>query len=260
MMAAWTQARYALFRAELFAQADEAYRQFHEKLLCSALPLIGIRVPLLRKMATQLAKEDGEGFLRFCGRDTYEERLLYGLVAATLPISYEAFLPYCDSYTEELVENWAHCDIFCASLKKRVRGRKQDFYRYLEKYLQSENPWAVRVGLVLLLDIYLTEDYLEESLKRMDAVQMDAYYVQMAKAWLLATAWAKDRAACQAYLTRHHLDSSTFRKFVQKACDSRRISKEDKAYLRGLVRGKYDSGNIAFLSKRLYTITNKGNL
>lgn len=46
------------------------------------------------------------GFLRICGRGTYEERLLYGLVAAALPVSYAEFLPYCDTYTETIVENW----------------------------------------------------------------------------------------------------------------------------------------------------------
>lgn len=234
MNAEWTPARYAAFLEELYAQADAGYQQFHAGLLRSSLPVIGIRVPLLRKMAARIAKEDGAGFLALCGKDTYEERLLYGLVAAALPVSYAEFLPYCDFYTEHLVENWAHCDIFCASLKKRLKGHTRDFYAYLEKYLQSENPWAVRVGVVLLLDIYLTEEYLPETLLRMDGVSSEDAYVQMAQGWLLATAWAKNRTACQAYLAHHSLNAPTFRKFVQKACESRRISREDKAYLRRL--------------------------
>lgn len=78
----WTQERYDAFRRELYAQQEEAYRQFHTKLLRSDLPVIGLRAPLLRKIAAEIAKEDGAGFLRICGRETYEERLLYGLVAA----------------------------------------------------------------------------------------------------------------------------------------------------------------------------------
>ncbi len=232
----WTRERYTAFRAELFVQAEAEYKAFHERLLCSALPVMGLRVPFLRKTATRLAKEDGEGFLRFCGRDTYEERLLYGLVAAALPLSYEEFLPYCDTYTEEFVENWAHCDVFCSSLKKRLErdGHKREFYDYTEKYLRSENPWAVRVGLVLMLNHYLTEEYLEETLNRMDSVHSDFYYVRMAQAWLLATAWAKNREVCMDYISRHHLDDWTFRKFVQKACESYRVSKEDKTFLRSL--------------------------
>ena len=183
----WTQERYDAFRRELYAQQEEAYRQFHTKLLRSDLPVIGLRAPLLRKIAAEIAKEDGAGFLRICGRETYEERLLYGLVAAALPVSYAEFLPYCDTYTETIVENWAHCDGFCASLKKRI-----------------------------------------------DAVQSEQYYVRMGQAWLLATAWAKDRDTCRAYLSHHHLDAWVFRKFIQKACESYRVSEEDKAYLRSL--------------------------
>lgn len=184
----WTQERYDAFRRELYAQQEEAYRQFHTGLLRSDLPVIGLRAPLLRKIAAEIAKEDGVGFLRICGRGTYEERLLYGLVAAVLPVSYAEFLPYCDTYTETIVENWAHCDSFCASLKKRIKGHEAEFFEHIKRYLTSENPWAVRVGLILMLNYYLIPAYLPAVLERTDAVQSEQYYVRMGQAWLLATA------------------------------------------------------------------------
>lgn len=233
-MEKWDRERYADFQKELYAQGEAEYKAFHERLLCSELTVIGIRVPILRKMAAGIAKEDGIGFLRYCGRDTYEERLLYGLVAAALPVSYAAFLPYCDRYTEEWVENWACCDVFCSAAKKKIKGHEREFFGHIRRYLEAENPWAVRVGLVLMLSHYLTEEYLEEVLKRTDAVSSEHYYVRMAQAWLLATAWAKDRERLQAYLAEHHLDAWTFQKFIQKCCESNRISKEDKAFLRSL--------------------------
>ena len=169
----WTQERYDAFRRDLYAQQEEAYRQFHTGLLRSDLPVIGLRAPLLRKIAAEIAKEDGVGFLRICGRGTYEERLLYGLVAAALPVSYAEFLPYCDTYTETIVENWAHCDSFCASLKKRIKGHETEFFEHIKRYLTSENPWAVRVGLILMLNYYLTPAYLPAVLERTDAVQSE---------------------------------------------------------------------------------------
>lgn len=36
----WTQERYDAFRRELYARQEEAYRQFHTKLLRSDLPVI----------------------------------------------------------------------------------------------------------------------------------------------------------------------------------------------------------------------------
>ena len=230
----WTQEKYEVFRRELFSQAEEEYKNFNAKLLCSALPVIGLRVPFLRKTAAKIAKEDGIGFLQVCGRDTYEERLLYGLVAAALPVPYEEFLPYCDHYTEQLVENWAHCDVFCSSVKKIIRGHEREFFIYIEKYLKSENPWAVRVGLILMLSNYLTEEYMAEVIERTDSIHSAHYYVRMGQAWLLATAWAKDRERMLEYIKQHHLDDWTFHKFIQKCCESYRVSAEDKAYLRRL--------------------------
>ena len=230
----WTKETYEAFRQELFAQGEEEYKNFNTKLLRSQLPVIGLRVPFLRKKAKEIAKGDGIGFLQVCGGETHEERLLYGLVAAALPLSYEAFLTYCDHYTEHLAENWAHCDLFSSSVKKIIKGKEGAFFQHIEKYLQSENPWAVRMGLVLMLSNYLTEDYLAEVIERTDAVCSDHYYVRMGQAWLLATAWAKDRDRMMAYISRHHLDDWTFRKFIQKCCESYRVSKEDQAFLRSL--------------------------
>ena len=232
----WTEETYESFREELFSQADAGYKQFHEKLLCSALPVIGLRVPFLRKTAREIAKKDGIGFLKVCGKDTYEERLLYGLVAAAIPVSYEVFLSCCDHYTEMLAENWAHCDIFSSSVKKSIKGHEQEFFMHLERYLSSENPWVVRMGLVLMLSNYLTEEYLDAVLERVDAIHSERYYVRMAQAWLLATVWAKDRERMMEYIRNHHLDDWTWNRFIQKCVESYRVSREDKAYLRSLKR------------------------
>lgn len=232
----WTKERYEAFRRELFSQGEEEYKNFNAKLLCSELPVIGLRIPLLRKTAKDIAKKDGVGFLQVCGKETYEERLLYGLVAAALPISYGEFLPYCDHYTEHLAENWAHCDVFASSVKKAIKGHEREFFQHIEAYLASENPWAVRMGLILMLSNYLTEAYMQEVIERTDSLCSDHYYIRMAQAWLLATAWAKDRERMLAYIEHHHLDDWTWNKFIQKCCESYRVSKEDKALLRSLKR------------------------
>ena len=58
-MGDWTKEKYENFRQELFAQAEETYRDFNAKLLCSDLPVIGMRVPFLRKTAKEIAKKMG---------------------------------------------------------------------------------------------------------------------------------------------------------------------------------------------------------
>ena len=75
---------------------------------------------------------------------------------------------------------------------------------------------------------------MSEVLKRTDAVHGEHYYIRMAQAWLLATAWAKDRERMLSYIESHHLDDWTWNKFIQKCCESYRVSAEDKAFLRNL--------------------------
>ena len=70
----WTKERYEAFREELLSQGEEKYKEFNAKLLCSELDVIGLRAPFLRKIAAQLAKEDGKGFLQFCGKSTVMTR------------------------------------------------------------------------------------------------------------------------------------------------------------------------------------------
>ncbi len=228
----WTAEDYKALQAALFALADEKYRLFHERLLRSALPVIGIRAPILRQKAKEVAKAAGKNFFPYCEKGTHEERLLYGLVAAALPMKFEDFLRYCDSYAYEFVENWAQCDMFCASLKKIANQNQQALFAHAKGYLSSENPWAVRVGLIIMLNYYLKPPYLPEVLQLTDGVHSDFYYIQMAQAWLLATAWAKDAEAVGEYCNHCGLSYEVKSKFVQKTCESFRVSPEDKAWLR----------------------------
>lgn len=228
----WTAEDYEQFRESLFSQQEEEYRLFQEKLLCSSLPVIGIRTPILRNKAKSLAKSAGKDFFSFCGKDTYEERLLYGLVTAAMTMEFEDFLGYCDIYSFEFVENWAHCDVFCASLKKIAAKNQDPLFQHAKGYLKEENPWVVRVGLIILLDYYLKEPYLQEVLLETDGVDSQFYYIQMAQAWLLATAWAKNPEIVRQYLFHSRLSYKVKAKFVQKACESFRVSPEDKAWLR----------------------------
>ncbi|WMI80831.1 DNA alkylation repair protein [Anaerotignum sp. MB30-C6] len=228
----WSREDYNVFRKELLSNQDEEYRLFQEKLLRSSLPVIGIRIPILRKKAKEIAKVAGKDFFALCQKDTFEERLLYGLVAAALPMEFQEFISYCDTYSNEYVENWAHCDTFCASLKKIVVKNEEAFFEHAKGYLKANNPWVVRVGLIILLDYYLKEPYLQEVLRQTDGVDSDFYYIQMGQAWLLATAWAKDPEMVREYLGNCGLSYEVKSKFVQKACDSYRVSLKDKAWLR----------------------------
>ena len=65
-------------------------------------------------------------------------------------------------------------------------------------------------------------------------IQSEEYYVNMMIAWYFATALAKQYETILPYIEKQKLDVWTHNKTIQKACESYRITPEQKAYLRTL--------------------------
>ena len=93
-----------------------------------------------------------------------------------------------------------------------------------------------RFALTTLLHFYVEEKYLEEIFSMIDRSDTSKYYVHMAAAWLIAETLAKYYPQARGYLMEHSLDKRTHNKAIQKACESYRLSNDDKNYLKGLKR------------------------
>lgn len=65
---------------ELKELADEKYKEFHGGLCPGVNNIIGVRVPKLRNLAKQIAKQDFREYLKNAKSDYYEEIMLQGLV------------------------------------------------------------------------------------------------------------------------------------------------------------------------------------
>lgn len=226
---------YSEFLSYLKSFGDEKYRSFHSSLVKDTdSDIIGVRIPVLRSVAKDILKGDFIGFLENSGREYYEEIMLRGLVTAQIKGSFEETFTRVDGFID-YIDNWAVCDTFCSTLKC-IKKFPEEFFGHINTYLKSENLWAKRVGLVLMMNYYLTDEYIDRVLERVDKVQSSEYYVQMGKAWLLATAFAKYRDKTLDFLKSGEFDNKTFNMTVQKCVDSYRVSKEDKEYLKTLRR------------------------
>jgi hypothetical protein len=71
---------------------------------------------------------------------------------------------------------------------------------------------------------------------RVAAIRSDEYYINMMIAWYFATALAKQYDAALKVLLDGRLDRWTHNKTIQKAVESRRITDDQKVYLRSLKR------------------------
>lgn len=217
---------------QLFALQDTEYQTFQSKLM-PAIPsetVIGVRTPLLRKLAKELAgTPQAEEFLHSLPHRYYEENNLHAFLIEqirdydTVLAETETFLPYID--------NWATCDCFCP---KVFAKHKAELLSSIRRWLNSGKLYPVRYAMGMLMRYYLDEGFRPEYLAWVAGVHSEEYYLNMMRAWYFATALAKQPDAALPWLTERRLDVWTHNKTIQKAVESCRISPEMKQQLREL--------------------------
>jgi 3-methyladenine DNA glycosylase AlkD len=214
---------------ELNASAENDYKLFTQKLLKNdKINVLGVRIPKLRQIAKKY-REKAEELINL--PDEFYEVTFVKLCAV-------AYLPY-DRYTSLLdecvkrIDNWCTCDSFIA---KCVENNRDDFLKYVDKYLSESGEFYQRFALVCLLHYYVEEKYLPKIFECVNRADTSLFYVHMAAAWLIAEVLAKHYDKGVEYLLSGTLDKRTHNKAIQKATESYRISEEDKKYLKTIKR------------------------
>lgn len=144
----------------------------------------------------------------------YEEVMVTGIVIATAPMGLAERLDYTAWFIPQ-INNWAVCDTFCASFKPKPQDLPV-FWDFLMQYRSSQEEYALRFMLVMFLDHFILPEYLERVFDLLDEIKSDKYYVEMAKAWLVAELFAKFRNETLDYLQRDQLSVFAHNKAIQK--------------------------------------------
>ncbi len=216
----------------LFGLRDEKYALFIAKLTptIDSESVIGVRMPILRQKAKEIVKsQDVSAFLQQLPHQYYEENILHGLLLGEIKDynfcveKLNEFLPY--------VDNWAVCDITSPKIFKK---NKQHLLPQIVAWTKTEHVYTIRFGIEMLMSHFLDDDFKEEYLAITAGVKHEDYYVKMMVAWFFATALAKQWNATLSYIKERKLTDWTHRKTIQKACESYRITAEQKELLRRL--------------------------
>ena len=213
-------------REKLFEKQDLKYKEFHSSLCPNVDKIIGVRVPELRKMAKEIAVQDYAQFLQTCEDKYYEELVLQGLVIGYSKISIQETFEYLKKFVPK-INSWAVCDTTCSNLKITKKHMKE-MWEFLEQYINSQNEYEIRFALVMYLNYYLTDEYIDEILQKVDKITNKEYYVQMAIAWLISFAYIKQKDKTEEYLQKNNLDKFIQNKSIQKICESFRVEEKDK--------------------------------
>ena len=111
----WNKTTYQEYLNYLNSISEEEYKNFHSKLCFTKYQILGIRVPIMRKIAKNISKSNIEEFLKLCGNTYYEEVFIEGLVISNIKDE-DIFIKYFSNYINK-IDNWGICDTFCNSLK-----------------------------------------------------------------------------------------------------------------------------------------------
>ena len=221
-------------RGRLFKLQDLKYREFHSRLMPTVDKelIIGVRTPDLRKFAKEFAKSElCEEFMKTLPHKYYEENNLHAFLIEQIK-DYDLCISELNRFLP-FVDNWATCDMMRPKILKNHLSQLLD---EIYKWMKSDDVYAVRFGIEMLMCFYLDGHFNPEYPKAVAAIRSEEYYIKMMVAWYFATALAKQYDAVIPYLERNLLDSDTHNKTIRKAIESYRITEERKRYLQTLKR------------------------
>lgn len=220
----WNKKGYKEFINFLKNLKDIKYKEFHSGLINTSLDIIGIRVPIMRRIAKEILKTDVEKFFCLVGNSYYEEVFIEGIVLSS---SDEEII---DKYLMQFIkkiDNWAICDSFCSSLKI-VNKKLGKYWIYFTSMIDLNKEFQTRVSLVIMMNYYLSDNYIDRVLKIVSSIKSDYYYINMAISWLLSVAIIKYPDKVMDLLKSKTLSKFVQNKTISKINDSYRIDKELK--------------------------------
>ena len=221
---------YKELRECLIFESEEKIRDFNKKIIPTKREILGVKVPKVREIASQVSREKIDEFLKV-KPVSLEEVLARGFLICRLP--YDEMVLEFDSQIK-YIDDWCSCDTFCSGLRRSLKSHEDEFLKLkVEKLFGSSREYTARVGLVLLKCYYVKAEYLELIFGRVEKLALrEEYYVRMGIAWLLSECFIKFPTATTAYLIESNLPKWTFNKTISKICDSYRVDVETKKMLK----------------------------
>ena len=226
----WSEKTYKSFVKYLISLQDLKYRDFHTSLvLNSKYEFIGIRTPIMKDIARQIAKGDIEEFLKYAQDKYYEEIMIQGLVISHIKDE-KIFYKYFKKHIKK-IDNWALCDTFCSSCKIVEKHEDKYFTEAIELCLNSKE-FISRVGLVLILNHFISKEKLSVIFDTLNKITSDKFYINMAEAWLVCEMYTKFPKETEKFLKKNNMNNFTQNKAISKIHDSFRVSAKEKELLK----------------------------
>lgn len=211
-----------------------AHVDYHVGILNCEYGALGLRIPVVRDLAKRVAlpcrAQVLDGYFAD-GERLFETTLFAGCLSAR-----KGDYPFTRDALSRVIYkfgSWAHVDTVVPCLKwtdvdtflKDFDGLRTDGFVY-----------ARRTYIVYLMDRMLGGGKTRTAFDLLKSVRLGEYYVDMAAAWLIAEAVAKDGSTAVRAIENGEFPIFVHNKAIQKACESYRVPPEVKTYLKTLKR------------------------
>ena len=218
---------YIVMKLTKLAEGNETYAAFNKRIINTEMPVIGVRVPDLRRLARKLTPDVNAADiskLLTIQDESFDYVLLCGLLITHARLDDQTAIDLTKKYLPR-VDSWAHIDVF---IEKKRRFAGKIWWDFALECLQSEAELTVRYGVVSLMTNFLDEAHIDKVFAALQNITHDGYYVKMALAWLYATAAVQFFELTMAELEHGYVDSWTRNKAYQKMRESRRFTPEQQ--------------------------------
>lgn len=224
--------------ARLQTMAEPDYAQFSGALIPGGPPLLGVRLPKLRTLAKELAKDLTNTLPALDGPKTLEEQLLLGMTIGYAKLPDEERRVLLERRFLPVLDNWSACDSTAVTCKFMAK-RPEVWLPWLQQLSRRNEEFPARFGIVcLLLHHTATPQGRRATLDACAAAPCNAPYTRLGIAWAVSVAAVKEPELGLAFLQNDTLDAATHNKAIQKICESYRATPEYRTAVRALRRGK----------------------
>ena len=229
--------------------SEKEYKEFSEILAKSKYELIGVRLPIIRKIASRCSKNILKDNLDFkllldefykyittncistnksCVK--FEEVMLYGIMVVTSPLSDNIKIDYIRDFVY-LIKDWSVCDSVCASIKVESKGILYEFAKNLSN---CDDEFILRFMIVIFMRYFMEEEYLDDIIKIIGSINVEFYYTNMAIAWWLSDLYVYSKDRYMNIVNEKQFNGYIINLSIRKIIDSYRVSREEKECIKKL--------------------------
>jgi len=220
------------YRSALREKAEGDIAGFNARLIPGGGKFLGVRIPIIRNLAKEIAKGDWRSFIDEADDEYVEYVMLQGMTIGCVNTDLDERLTYLRRFIPK-VRNWAVCDT--CQYKSKNKEREQ-YWEFLRPYLNTPSEFGMRFAVIAILSNFIDEEYIDRVIEIMDRTKHDGYYLKMGIAWTISACFVKFPEKTMDYLKNNTLDDFTFNKSLQKITGSFRVDDDTKSIIRGMKR------------------------